>query len=210
MYKQDQARIERWCDSPEKFHTVATMVLLSIRMQWVGVGTQMASVRRMGADSACLWGWKKTGWCYVRDNRAKLFERTQMYNNGEIWLDDLMRVYLKVPGLGMAKAGFLCQLLTGDGGCLDMHNVERFGLKPNVWNIRRRKDVAAQIREVDDKISLYLSLCESCGGSEKLWDEWCELLNERVSTFHNADDVSRRHYIYLLDLPGDDDDSTHT
>jgi hypothetical protein len=53
------------------------------------------------------------------------------------------------------------------------------------------------MREIDDKIAVYLALIEACGGSEKLWDEWCEHVNDRVSTFKGGADVSRRHYTYL-------------
>lgn len=203
MYKNDQSRIERWCKNPDKLFTVGTMVLLSIRMQWVGVGTQMADVREHGADSKCLWSWKRDGYIYLRDNRKKLYDAVRHYRTGKTYLDDLIREFLKVPGLGLPKAGFFAQLVVGDGGCLDMHNVARFDLKPQVWFIRGRKNLGDQVREIDDKIALYLKLCELCGGSEKLWDDWCEYLNDKVGTFHNADDVSRRHWIYLLDLPGD-------
>lgn len=206
MYKTDQARIERWCKNPDKLMTVGTMVLLSIRMQWVGVGTQMANVRKHGSKSKCLWGFKRAGYIYLRDNRKRLYRYVRDYRAGRIWLDDLMREFLKVPGLGLAKAGFLCQLTTGDGGCLDMHNIERFQLDTRHLTIPNRAKLADQLQVIDDSISFYLKLCEQCGGSEKLWDEWCEVVNDRVSTFHNADDVSRRHYIYLLDLPGDEDE----
>jgi len=199
MFKQDQARIERWCKNPDKLLTVGTMVLLSIRMQWTGVGTQMESVRKLGVDSPCLWGFKRAGYEYLRDNRRRLYKSVRQCRNGETYLDDLMRDFLKVPGLGMAKAGFLCQLVVGDGGCLDMHNVERFDLNPGVWFIRKRTAMAEQVAEVDNKINLYLHLCQLCGGSEALWDDWCNHLNDRVSTFEGAEDVSRRHYSYLLD-----------
>ena len=203
MFTDDQARIERWCKNPDKFLKVGTMVLLSIRMQWVGVGNQMAQVQRDGSKAQCLWGFKRAGYVYLRDNRKKLYRYVRDCRAGRIYIDDLMEEFLKVPGLGMAKAGFLVQLLTGEAGCLDMHNVERFGLSPVHWAIRPRARLHEQLQEIQDKIRLYLSLCEACGGSEYLWDSWCEHLNDTVSTFEGAEDVSRRHYIYLLDIPGD-------
>lgn len=203
MYREDQSRIERWCKNPDKLVTVGTMVLLSIRMQWVGVGTQMASVRELGVDSPTLWGFKRDGYVYLRDNKAKLYDAVKDYRAGRSWLNDLMREFLKVPGLGLAKAGFLCQLVTGDAGCLDMHNIEKYQLDARHLNVPKRKLMADQVQATDDSIAFYLDLCERCGGSEKLWDEWCNLLNDKVGTFHNADDVSRRHWIYLLDLPAD-------
>lgn len=199
MYKRDQAAIERWCKNPDKLLTVGTMVLLSIRMQWVGVGTQMADVRANGANSKCLFGWKREGYIYLRDNRKALYRKVRMYRAGKLELGCLIREFLKVPGLGLAKAGFVVQLLVGEAGCLDMHNVERFGLTPEAWRIRKLTRTADQVREIDDKIELYLGLCHTCGKSEKLWDDWCAHLNDNVSTFESADDVSRRHFTYLTE-----------
>lgn len=197
MYEKDQAKIERWCRNPDKLVDVGTMVLLSIRMQWAGVGRQLADVRAKGTRSKSLWGFKWAGYVYLRDNRKRLYTYVRDYRARRIFLDDLMREFLKVPGLGLSKAGFLCQLVTGDAGCLDMHNIKRFGLDERAWKIRPRRDPAAQIREIDDKIHLYLRLCDTCGGSEKLWDDWCHWLADRVGTFENAEDVSRRHFTYL-------------
>lgn len=199
MYARDQAAIERWCKNPDKFLDVGTMVLLTIRMQWVGVGNQLAKVR--AGDYKPLWGFKLDGYKYLRANRKRLYQHVRDARAGRIWIDDLMREFLKVPGLGLAKAGFLTQILTGQAGCLDMHNVARFDLDERVWTVRNLADPADQMREIDDKIALYLDLCELCGGSETLWDEWCHYVAERVSTFDGADDVSRRHYTYLTGRP---------
>jgi len=203
MYQQDQERIEAWCRNGDKLLTVGTMVLLSIRMQWAGVGNQMADVREHGADSKCLWGWKRDGYIYLRDNKEEMYKHVKRYRAGKTYLDDLIREFLKVPGFGLPKAGFMAQLVVGEAGCLDMHNVKRFDLDPNVWLLRRLRSDADMVREIDDKIALYLQLCKLCGGTEKLWNEWCEVLNDKVSTFDGAEDVSRRHWIYLLDIPGD-------
>ena len=197
MYKTDQSRIERWCKNPDKLVHVGTMVLLSIQMQWAGVGNQLADVRKHGSKSKCLFGSKRAGYIYLRDNKVKLYNEVRRYRAGKTYLDDLMREFLKVPGLGIPKAGFLCQLVVAHSGCLDMHNIARFDLDPKVWIVRPRANAADQVQEIDDKISLYLRLIEACGGSEKLWNEWCEHLNDKVSTFDNAADVSLRHWTYL-------------
>lgn len=210
MYHEDQTLVEEWCDSPERLVSVGTMVLLSIRMQWVGVGNQMADVRKHDADSICLWGFKRDGYKYLVANRERLFERLKAARDGEIWIEDLVREFLKVPGLGLAKAGFLTQLTTGVCGCLDMHNVERFGLSPKAWHIRPRVNPQEQLVEIDAKIALYMGLVDECGGAEELWNDWCTHVANTVSTFDGPGDVSRRHYIYLLDLPGDHDDGAHT
>jgi hypothetical protein len=197
MYNRDQAAIERWCKNPDKFVKVGTMVLLSIRMQWVGVGNQMADVAANGSRAKCLWGFKRDGYIYLRDNRKALYQAVRDCRANRLTTKGLMREFLKVPGLGLPKAGFLVQLLVGKSGCLDMHNIARFGLDASVWNVRTYRDPAKQMREIDDKIELYLHLIDACGGTEKLWNEWCAYLSDKVRTFTGADDVSRRHYLYL-------------
>lgn len=199
MYKRDQAAIERWCKNPDKLLDVGTMVLVSIRNQWTAVGTAMQDVRDNGTRAKSLWGWKIDGYVYLRDNRKRLYGRVRDCRAGRIEPRDLLRDFLQVPGLGLPKGGFLVQLLTGYAGCLDMHNVERFGLDSRVWNIRNLVDPADQLREIEDKITLYLGLCRDCGGSEYLWDTWCDHLADKVGTFTDGDDVSRRHYTYLTD-----------
>lgn len=199
MYSRDQAAIQRWCKNPDKLLKVGAMVLVSIRMQWAGVGTHMADVHKRGSRSKSLWGPKRDGYIYLRDNRKRLYAKTRDLRAGRCEPNDLLREFLKIPGLGLAKAGFLVQLLTGRAGCLDMHNIARFGLTPATWRIRNLVDPADQMREIDDKITLYLSLCDACGGSEYLWDSWCEHLADTVGTFRDGDDVSRRHYTYLME-----------
>jgi hypothetical protein len=196
MYADDQMEIEMWATrSQRNTQEVGLMVLLSIRMQWVGVGTQMQKVRN--GDLTPLWGFKRDGYNYLIKNSAHLYQRAQACRKGNIWIEDLVREYLKVPGLGIAKAGFVVQLLTGAAGCLDMHNVARFGLTPDEWSVRKYVDPVKQLQEIDSRIEHYLELIDACGGSEQLWDEWCMHLANKVSTFEDADDVSRRHVTYL-------------
>ena len=197
MYARDQAAIQHWACTEGRLVDVVTMVLLSIRMQWVGVGTQLQNVRKFGAKSPCLWGWKRDGYRYTVANRVSLMRTIDDLRDGEISTRAAMRQFLKVPGLGLAKAGFCLQLLAGRAGCIDMHNLERLSLDAKALTIPKRKDIHAQMQVIDDSIDAYLHLIEECGGTGTLWDEWCEYLADKVSTFDGADDVSRRHYTYL-------------
>ena len=203
MYAEDQARIQRWCKNPDKVVSVGLMALLSIRMQWVGVGNQMAAVRANGMKATQLWGLKRKGYKYLLENKQVLYKTVRDLRAGRISTRAFIRQWLKVPGMGIVKAGFVCQMTCGKAGCLDMHNITRYGLDAKVFTVPKRVDIAAQMQAIDDTINHYLSLCDLCGGTEYLWNEWCRILADKVGTFHNADDVSRRHYIYLLDLPGD-------
>jgi len=203
MYAEDQARIQRWCKNPEKVVQVGLVALCSIRMQWVGVGNQLATIRAQGRTATCLWGHKRKGYDYLVANKRLLYRTVRDLRAGRISTRAFIRQWIKVPGMGMVKAGFVAQMTCGKAGCLDMHNIVRYGLDVKMLTIPKRKNIADQMQVIDDFINHYLSVCELCGGTEYLWDEWCRVLNDKVGTFHSADDVSRRHYIYLLDLPGD-------
>jgi len=198
MFDTHQWRVENYAQqSAKRTSDVIAMVLLSIRMQWSTVGMQMQNWREDSIQSQYLWGFKRKGMEYVKANQHRLFYRVRAARSGEIWIEDLMRDMLAVPGLGMVKAGFACQLLTGHVGCLDVHNIKRLKLDPSEWHVRSYKDVDKQLREVDSKIATYMQMIDVCGGGDLLWDEWCEHLASISEAFEDAEDVSLRHVTYL-------------
>jgi hypothetical protein len=152
----------------------------------------------LAGDLKPLFGHKRAGYEYLQANKRVLYRTVRDLRAGRISERAFMRQWLKVPGMGIPKVGFVMQITCGKGGCLDMHNIERYGLDPKVFVVPRRVDIAKQMQAIDDTINHYLSLCELCGGSEYLWDEWCRIVADRVSTFRGADDVSLRHYAYLM------------
>lgn len=197
MYARDQRQIEMWAGrNPDNTLDVGTFVLLTIQQQFSGVGRQLERVR--AGDLTPLWGHKRAGYEYLREKRFYLWHRSVEAREGRIWVNDLLRDYLACPGLGLVKAGFVVQLLTGEVGCLDMHNVERFSLSDRDFKIPKRKDVDEQLRVVDEYIAHYLWMCERCGGSERLWDGWCNYVGELYTTWESGDAVSRAHVDYLI------------
>jgi hypothetical protein len=196
MYAKDQAEIEAWARLDwRNTLDVGIFVLLTIRMQFGGIGRQLQKVR--AGDTAPLWGFKAEGASYLRENAAYLHERAEDAREGRIWVNDLLRDYLAVPGLGLVKAGFVVQLLIGEAGCIDMHNLARFGLEAAEFIIPTRRDPDEQLRVINEHIAHYLWTCEKLGGSEALWDGWCEFVANTYKTYDDAEDVSRRHVTYL-------------
>lgn len=196
MYRKHQAQVQAWVRNEDRLVDCALMVLLSIRMQWTGVGNQLRRVR--GGDMRPLWGVKRAGYEYLQANKRVLYRTVRDLRAGRISERAFMRQWIKVPGLGLPKAGFVMQLTCGKGGCLDMHNVERYGLDARVWTVPKRVNVADQMQAIDDTINLYLSTCRLCGGVSYLWNEWCRILAAKVGTYQGPEDVSRRHIEYLL------------
>ncbi len=196
MYRKDQWAIESWA-ARDSYNTldVGTFVLLTIRQQFSGVGRMLDKVRV--GDYGPLWGFKYRGFEYLREKREYLHQRVNAARRGKIWVNDLMRDYLAVPGLGLVKAGFAVQLLTGEAGCMDMHNLERFGINERDFDIPARKDPDEQLRVIDECIENYLHTCDAYGGSEMLWDGWCHWVADTYRTYQDAEDVSRRHVTFL-------------
>lgn len=197
MFKRDQQLIESWAGlSDRNTLDVGAFVLLTIKSQFSGVGNALAKVR--SGDAGPLWGWKHLGYEYLHEHRKYYWKRAREAREGRIWINDLMRDYLRVPGLGLPKAGFAVQLLTGEAGCMDMHNLERLGMQARDFTIPKRRDPDDQLRVIDECIENYLYVCAQAGGSAKLWDDWCEYVGDLYSVYDDADDVSRRHVTFLL------------
>ena len=115
-----------------------------------------------------LRGSASHGLDYLRDNAATLYADAMEARDNP---DALLEVFLRVPGLGLAKAGFACQLFAGIVGCLDTHNIKLYGVPMSTLSYNKnakRDETKARRRQA------YLALCERIGGSEKLWRAWCE------------------------------------
>lgn len=199
-FERDQAAVQRWCRNPDRMVDVISMVLLSIRQPWHAVGDQLADVRRNKAESRYLFGFKRAGYLYTVEHKARLYGRLRDFRAGRCDVVDLMRELMKVPGLGLAKAGFVVQLTAGAVGCMDAHNLKRFGIPASFLVIPKRVRTADQIAVTDERITAYVALCETHGGCAELWDSWCDLLAAKnPKRYASGAEVSRLHITFLTD-----------
>lgn len=177
--------------SPAHMINAALMALLSARQSWALIGDQMADVKEHGLQSKYLFGYKRTGYRHLLKYADSLYADTMMYMRDEI---ELMDVWSTVPGLGLAKAGFVVQLVTGRVGCIDSHNAKLYDVP--VAQLRLANTLTARGRLI--KLEQYIDLCEQLGGSSYLWDEWCTLMAGKYPTkFKTPAHVSRAHLQYL-------------
>ena len=131
-----------------------------------------------------FFGAKLRGVAWINQNAEKLFTDLRNADEpvGQAKLFKRLKLFREIPGIGITKAGFLCQLRDGTIGCLDVHNKKRFGIAT------RRYDHAS-----DERTYEYIGECFKCGGPETLWNEWCELIGtkygmpaEKISEMHLA------------------------
>ena len=192
MFTTHQKSIGRWGrKSPDNTSWIIAMVLLSIQQHWDQIGNQLIDLKENGLDSKYLFGSKRSGWDYVVANKKELHEA--IYSRNLPMAEKLLAV-ASIPNIDLIKAGFVLQLCIGKVGCLDVHNLRRFGLKPQAF-----KTYGLKYDTALGKAKLYVKVCEDLGGCEYLWNSWCDLLAEKYpNKYKNGQHVSRLHKDYVM------------
>jgi len=173
------------------------MVVLSIQQPWHAIGDQMKDYREHGANSRFVWGNKRKTFDWLQENKEALYRDAMESLCYPVPLErdrELMKAFLQVPGLGLAKAGFCCQLFAGRVGCIDVHNLRRLNIAPSVLSFDKSATVATKRKKID----AYVSACKQRRTSW-LWDTWCKLIASKdQKRWIDGDHVSAVHYDYLV------------
>ena len=184
--------------SADNLVDIILMVVLSIQQNWGTVGRQMLDVKEHGADSKFLWGSKRNAYKYLQRNKHFMHSQyLAVCNSNKSDAEkamSLMKIFLRVPNLGLAKAGFVCQMTEGLVGCIDTHNIKMYGIDEK--HLKLAKSVKSEsIRR--SKIDQYIRICHSIG-TEQLWNNWCNFLGDRDKYWQDGYQVSEAHYNYLI------------
>lgn len=186
--------------SADNFMDVGLLVSLSIQQNWLNCGTMLQDVRENGIDSKYLWGGKAKTYSYLLRNKHMLFGQLKAIRasnkSDEEKAYSLMKIYLRIDGLGIPKAGFLCQLTLGLVGCMDSHNIKMYKLNPNALTIVKNPKGFKALETNRIKIVNYINLCHTIG-TETLWDKWCDNLATKSSKWLDGNHVSKVHFDYL-------------
>ena len=170
------------------------LVFLSIRQPFHTMQKQMQDVDENGMQSPYLFGWKRSGLAFVRANASTLRETLKAVPEGYGDAQALLDV-ATVPGLGLVKAGFVLQLVTGSAGCIDSHNMERFGLNANAFKYGASASDALKRK----KALAYLDACWKAGGCASLWDGWCDYVAaQQPKHWTDGMEVSKMHETAIL------------
>ncbi len=194
MYSVHAKAIQDYAQkSSDNLADVIIMVVLSIQQPWKNVGLQMADVKLNGRASKFLWGNKGRTYEYVMKRKGFIFNQFLAVVNSNKSDSDkaysLMNIFLRIDGLGMVKAGFVCQLSAGLVGCIDLHNIRLYGIDEKILKLPKSlksKDIK------DEKINKYISICHNIG-TENLWDTWCNSLATKNSVWSNGFEVAKVH-----------------
>ena len=183
-------------ESPENLQDMVMMTALSVQQPWYQVGAQMYDYRQKGMRSRFVWGNKRSTLRWLRRNKDKLYRDAidVLQYKGKKRSVELMKVFLRVDGLGLAKAGFCCQLFAGCVGCIDVHNLRRLAIPETVLKLdKKASDVTKQKR-----IETYIDAC-SKRRCRWLWNSWCNLIAKKdPARWRDGEHVSLVHFEYLI------------
>ena len=166
-------------ENADNMALVIMMVSLSIQQSWLKIGIQVQDVILNGASSRFLtWKMKQDTYQYVQANKQELYndmmniiEMEAPCNNSRQYKAlCLMETFLKIPGLNISKAGFVCQLVAGLVGCMDSWNLKYYDIN--------------------------ISICHDIG-TDRLWDTWCNMIAANYKEWRSGNEVSKAHINYL-------------
>lgn len=163
---------------------VRKFVILTIQQQ-----LSSAVKQSRGEQAANLFGFKLQATHNVERDKLDIFDNCEeLFKAGK--LDELLCYLADQHGFGLVKAGFVCQLVYGFSGCIDTHNLKLFNIKSKAVRYNNGAKYATRIK----KARVYNKLITLCGGTEHLWDTWCDYVAENnKNTYNGGYDVSERH-----------------
>lgn len=198
MFAKHQLQISQFARAnPENFAKVMQFVIITIRNPLYNVASDIETATNGGEEAmGVLFGYKFEAYndAYLRrEAHFSYCEFAAMHNTGDELACAIIEYVAAFPGFDIPKAGFVAQLIYGVGGCLDTHNLKRFGFKPSAFrNFKQRKTAKAR----RNLVAKYVKACNDCGGAEHLWNSWCEYVatqSARASVYRDAYHVSSLH-----------------
>ena len=202
MYQDHAVAVQQYAQqSASNLSDVTLMGVLSIRQPWLNIGNQMIDVRTNKLNAKSLWGFKKDTYIYLESNKHKMYAQMMAVINSNKTdaskAMSLMKIFLRVDGLGMAKAGFMCQLTAGLVGCMDSHNLKMYNLDAKDFVLAKNPKTIKSLDANVKKIRNYIQICNEYG-TENLWNSWCSFLATKSTKWRDANHVSEVHYSYLI------------
>lgn len=178
--------------NPAGFFRISLFALLTIRQPLRIACVDYVQVRQGNLNP--LWGMKHKGYSYLQQHSPELWERCEyaFETLPDIDAENVILAILNdIPGIGPAKSGFICQMIYGLSGCIDTHNLKRFGIPERTF---RGKEAKLSPKRLFQTYRDYNSFCRKHGGTEKLWNGWCNYLaNNDPINYASGYRVSQLH-----------------
>lgn len=184
--------------SPEGLERVVQFVSLTIQQPIETVPAMLSDILDGIPDAErYLFGSKRLTWAWLAENREQLYSDVWRVLEGQDNAEDaLVHLFAQIPGIGVVKSGFCVQLSCGLSGCLDTHNLARYGINPNTYRASRYQKASAALKS--RIVSAYNEHCALLGGTARLWDTWCEYVSENRGGKLSAMQISELHLCSIV------------
>ena len=196
MYRSDNSYIKDFCQASAKnlAHCHAG-VQITIQMNTEMLDGINTDFKKNGTKIA-VFNWKQKKNAVQHFNAKKEYYYNNMIKilkskKGDI-PDRILKLFLEVEGLGLAKASFLAQLATGHKAfaCLDSNNLIWHKIDPKI-TLYNKQLKSESVKA--NKRRQYFDVVKKLGGGEKLWNDWCIGVAEKSKKFKSGMEVSRKH-----------------
>lgn len=204
MYQRDCTMIAQYAlASPQGLYDVIEFTLCTINMPISRVHLQRQSIKEEGTQSKWVSATKANGINYAKMNQAYLHKQI-LHIRDKYGLDTIdgsqyaIDLFIKIPSIGMVKAGFIAQMCGFNVACLDRHNVRALGMSEAALNLNKKVSDELRLK----KIREYVKLCRR-RGSEYWWDTWCNYVADRGGmnkSLPTGDAVSRYHVTAIMEM----------
>ena len=186
-------------DSPENLTKTIDFVFSTIKQNTIQLdGIQKAYHKYGNTTPSFNMQSRKKGSEFIHKHKVYFYQEFMRILNSSLSDDDkeywLLDLFTEIPFLNTPKAGFVVTLSTPFGGCFDSWNMKKFNVDKADISINK-KSPSMYSRSM--KIRNYQKLIIDCGGTEFLWDQWCDETGKRYSYFKDGVEVSARHIYWL-------------
>lgn len=189
-------------ENSENMARVITFVFCTIQQYLYTTPDQMQDIDSSGTNSKWLNTQKSLAYDELQENKERLYNESMQiwreYPNPESARHELLKLFAECRGLGLIKAGFVCQLCFGISGCLDTHNLKRFNISETEFKASRYKGLRKELSK-NRLIRKYHKMIDKSGGTKNLWNGWCNFVAENQQVrYANGHDVSKLHVTAIL------------
>ncbi len=176
-------------ENPDNFRRCALFVLATVQQQLESVPLALTDICELGTASRFAWGSKSKGVTFLDENYAALWATAlSLVRRGDV--EALLTEFLRIPGMALVKAGFLCQIFNGTVGCIDTHNIKLYDIP--LGALRYGYTASAECNAA--KVTRYVELCNGLGGAHALWSRWCDYVAAlRPNNWTDGAEVSQFH-----------------
>jgi hypothetical protein len=189
MYAEHQPAISEWAfQNPRNMLDVLVFVQLSIRQHIENMPFLMDNWRTFGLNTKSIGPVQRRrikAYAEVAQASYDLLCRARQSPMG--MRRSVLLHLLNLPGFGIPKAGFVVQLTLGTMGCLDSHNLYRYGL-----DLRAFRSDNCSTATLYERIEAYLGVVDYIG-PETLWNDWCHYISNLRSTAGTPEQISEYH-----------------